>query len=553
MDGNSTPWTNLYPSHVDPEIENHPRRAETLVEAWEQRVRESPQQSMLRYFDLELDASRTDELANALAVMFRQRGVARGEHVGIQLQNVPQFALSMLALWKLGAVPLILNTMYGSHELTIILNDAQPVGLISSETTSDDLAGLTLDNATPWVLHTDDDDLATLGPGAAASSASTDPGLVRELVTHLGSTPEPVELTSDDPALLTYTSGTTGPPKGAVGTHTNLLSVGYGVQQWLDLQPGEGVLAVAPIFHITGAVATAATTLTVSRSVLVLVGRIHAQNMLTALREHRVKHILGSITVYNALLDSEDARYEDFTALKTVYSGGAPVPPATVEKFEQRFGHYIHNVYGMTETASAVIAVPLGQRAPVDPASGTLAIGVPLPGMNARVVDHDDRDVEQGSMGELILNGPQCTAEYLNRPEATADTIRDGWLHTGDVAVMDEAGWIYLVDRQKDQINVSGFKVWPREVEDIVYEHPAVKEVAVVGLPDSYSGERVVAFVSLKAGAGADPEDIRANVKGRLAAFKTPKEVIVLNDLPKTPTGKIPRRVLRDANPPAAS
>lgn len=557
MNGTATPWTNLYPPHVDPIIEHHPRRSATLAEAWSHRVTEEPDQLALRYFDYVFDVARTDELTDALAASFSERGVNRGDHVGIQLQNIPQFALCMLALWKLGAVPLILNTMYGARELANIFNDAQPVGLVSSEISSSDIAQLDLNDTSLWVLYTDDDDLAAVNYTSTYDvpelADSADPGLIRGLLPYLGSAPAPVELSGNDAALLTYTSGTTGPPKGAIGTHSNLLAVGYGVQQWLDLQPGDGVLAVAPIFHITGAVATAATALTVGRSVLVLVGRIRPDSMLTALRHDDVQHILGSITVYNALLDSDDATCEDFAGLKTVYSGGAPVPPATVEKFEQRFGHYIHNVYGMTETASAVIAVPLGQRAPMDSASGTLAIGVPLPGMYARVFDHDDHDVELGAMGELVLKGPQCTSEYLNRPAATADTIRDGWLHTGDVAVMDGEGWIYLVDRQKDQINVSGYKVWPREVEDVIYEYPAVKEAAVVALPDEYSGERVVAFVSLKSGSEVAPDEIRNHVKERIANFKVPKDVVVRDELPKTPTGKIQRRVLREENISASS
>lgn len=540
MNGIAHQWTALYPDHVDPDIDRYRLAASSVAAAWAQRVEEAPQQRAIRYFDLQQSVAQVDLITDALACCFAARNVGRGDRVGIQLQNVPQFAYCMVALWKLGAVPLILNTMYGAHELTTIIDDACPVGLVSSETTAQDLAAMSLQVHAPWVLATDDDDLAT----------HEDPdGLVAQLLGYEGQVPDPAviaDLRPQDPALLTYTSGTTGPPKGAVGTHGNLLSVAYGNQQWLNLHPGDVVLAVAPLFHITGAVATAVTALTVGRCELVFVGRIRADNVLMALREHGVQHVLGSITVYNTLLDNEDARREDFQNLLTVFSGGAPVPPATIAKFEERFGHYIHNIYGMTETASAVIGVPLGRRAPQDPSTGTLAIGVPLPGMEARIVGLDDADVAVGATGELVLRGPQCMLHYLNRPEATAETIRDGWLHTGDVGVTDDQGWIYLVDRQKDQINVSGYKVWPREVEDILYEHPAVNEAAVVGLPDERSGERVVAFVSVQAGASLDPELLRAHVRQRLAAFKVPKEIVVREDLPKTPTGKIQRRVLRD-------
>ncbi len=540
-------WVSLYPAHVDPDLERRLGATCTLVSEWRKRVAENPDAIAMRYFNESWTVSRVDELSDATASFFEEKGVKAGDKVGVQLQNVPQFAWCMVALWKLGAVPLILNTMYGTRELTTILSDARPVGLVTSEVDARVIDGLELPGHTPWVMTTDDDDLEALSSASSVCEADDGLGLGRAVAAHIGRTVSSFVPSPEHPALLTYTSGTTGPPKGAVGTHRNLLSVGLGVQQWLDLRPGDGVLAVAPLFHITGAVATAATALTVARADLIFVGRTRPAAMVEAIRQHDVRHLLGSITVYNALLDYEGLTRDDLAHLKTVYSGGAPVPPATVEKFEYRFGHYIHNIYGMTETASAVVAVPLGQRAPVDSSTGTLAIGVPLPGMDARVVDIEGKAVEPGVMGELVLKGPQCTAEYLNKPDDTAATIREGWLHTGDVAVMDLAGWIYLVDRQKDQINVSGYKVWPREVEDVIYEHPGVSEVAVVGLPDSYAGERVTAFVSLQSGAEVNAEDIGGLVKQRLARFKVPKDIYLIDELPKTPTGKIQRRVLRDA------
>lgn len=199
----------------------------------------------------------------------------------------------------------------------------------------------------------------------------------------------------------------------------------------------------------------------------------------------------------------------------------------------------------MTETSSAVIGVPLGERAPVHEETGSLSIGKPMLNVSARIVDDHGDNVPHGTPGELVVQGPSCIDHYLNNPEATASTIRDGWLHTGDIGVQDDQGWIYIVDRRKDQINVSGYKVWPREVEDALYEHPGVKEAAVVGVPDPYSGEKVIAFVSLQDGQEVDPTDLRADVRQKLAAFKAPKEVHVIDDLPKTPTGKIQRRVLR--------
>ncbi|WGH82950.1 class I adenylate-forming enzyme family protein [Auritidibacter ignavus] len=504
----------------------------TLTEIWHQRVVDEPRSIALTDHSTDYTVERTEELTNALGSYFQSRGVQPGQRVGIQLQNTPSFPLCMLALWKIGATPLILNTMYGQHELAGILQDSSAVGLVSSETTGAEIASWDLAGATPWVVSAD-------------GAEPTDPDLWQELDSFLGSTPSQQDITPNTSALLTYTSGTTGPPKGALATHRNLVAVATTVPQLIGQKPGEGVLAIAPIFHITGAVGCATATLTAGRGKLIVCGRTRTETVLDALRRGDVNHMVGSITVYNALLDSPEATKEDFTSLASAFTGGAPVPPATLRKFEDRFGHYIHNVYGMTETSSAVIGVPLGERAPVHEETGSLSIGKPMLNVSARIVDDHGDNVPHGTPGELVVQGPSCIDHYLNNPEATASTIRDGWLHTGDIGVQDDQGWIYIVDRRKDQINVSGYKVWPREVEDALYEHPGVKEAAVVGVPDPYSGEKVIAFVSLQDGQEVDPTDLRADVRQKLAAFKAPKEVHVIDDLPKTPTGKIQRRVLR--------
>jgi len=281
-----------------------------------------------------------------------------------------------------------------------------------------------------------------------------------------------------------------------------------------------------------------------------MTGRFRPEVAIDAFVEHGVTFTVGSITAFNAIHQVPHASREHFASMRSVYSGGAPIPPPTVERFRERFGVYIHNVWGMTETSSAVIAVPLGAQAPVDPASGTLSVGVPLPGLDVRVVNGSGEPVAPGEQGELVVRGPQVVPGYWQKPEVTAAAIPEGWLHTGDGAIMDEAGWVYLVDRIKDQINTSGYKVWPREVEDALYAHPAVHEAAVVGKPDDYRGEAVVAYVSLKAGASAGADELIAFTRERLAAYKCPREVHILDDLPKTQTGKIRRNVLRDQSLP---
>ena len=228
-------------------------------------------------------------------------------------------------------------------------------------------------------------------------------------------------------------------------------------------------------------------------------------------------------------------------------TGGAPVPPTVVAQFAERFGVLIHNTYGLTESNSPSHLTPPGRRGPVDPVSGALAIGLPIPNSVAKIVDAADpsRTLLPGETGELALQGPMMFSGYWQKPEATAQAFHHGFFLTGDVAVMDESGWFYIVDRKKDMIVASGFKVWPREVEDVLYEHPAVREAAVVGEPDEYRGETVRAVVALKEGHTATAAEIMEFCKQRMAAYKYPRQVDFVDELPKTATGKFLRRALR--------
>jgi long-chain acyl-CoA synthetase len=233
--------------------------------------------------------------------------------------------------------------------------------------------------------------------------------------------------------------------------------------------------------------------------------------------------------------------------MHTSFSGGAPVAQSVVERYERDFGVYIHNIYGLTESTSACIGVPLGTRAPVDEASGALAIGVPLPGTTVTVVGEDGHELPPGSVGELVVRGPSVGPGYWERPDETANAFRADGLHTGDVGLMDEQGWIFIVDRKKDLLVVSGYKVWPREVEDVLYLHPAVREAAVVGRPDDYQGESVQAFVALRSGEHVTVEELQEHCRKNLSAYKCPRTIEFLEDLPKTATGKILRRELKEA------
>ncbi|WP_128977745.1 class I adenylate-forming enzyme family protein [Streptomyces roseicoloratus] len=529
----------------------------SLVAAWKARVAKNPEGTALRFFDGALSAREVDEASDALAAAFEARGTGRGDRVGVYLQNVPQYTLVLLALWKLGATALGLNPMYRRRELRRIIEDSGAVGVVCADEDVHETLGTLAGSTVRWLVSTSALDYQSRDdPRVFATTRRHAPAPDGDLMALIGEfegrAPSPVETARDDVAFLTYTSGTTGPPKGAMNTHGNVLSVVATCASWMGVGDGDVVFAMAPLFHVTGAVVNAALSL-LTDTTLVLTGRFHPEVALEAFAEHGVTYTIGSITAYNAIYELPQAGPEHFASAKALYSGGAPIPPATVERFRERFGVYLHNGYGMTETTSAVIAVPPGSRAPVHLPSGTLSVGRPLPHVTARVVDLHGVPVPGGEQGELELSGPQVVPGYWGKPEATRRTMPEGRLRTGDVAVIDEQGWVYLVDRLKDQINVSGYKVWPREVEDALYEHPAVLEAAVVGQPDAYRGETVVAYVSLKAGLNATAEELIAFARDRLAAYKCPRAIHFLTDLPKTQSGKIRRAELRggDGSGPA--
>lgn len=501
----------------------------SLAAAWRARVRADPGRVALSHRGRRWTAAELDADATALAAALAGRGVGPGDRVALHLQNVPAFPLALLALWRLGAVGVLANPMYRDRELHHLLADSGAVGVIASTTDLDALGEAAAGTDVDWWLGVADED-PTLGD------------VVGE---HVGALVAEHESALHDVALLTYTSGTTGPPKGAMNTHGNVLATVERYAAWIELTEDDVVYAAAPLFHITGAVASAALALA-GGATLALSGRFDPADAVRTIEAEAATFTIASITAFHAIEQVEWAERRHLESLRAAYTGGAPVPQASLDRFRERFGIAIHNAYGMTESTSAVIAVPLGVAAPVDPASGAVAIGRALPGVVVEVVTDAGSPAAPGEPGELVLSGSQVVPGYWRNPEATARTMPEGRLHTGDVVVADADGWIYLVDRLKDQINVSGYKVWPREVEDVLYEHPAVHEAAVVGRPDDYRGEAVVAHVVLAAGRQATPEALIAHARARLAAYKAPREVHLVAELPKTATGKIRRDDLRE-------
>ncbi|MBW1787759.1 MAG: AMP-binding protein [Deltaproteobacteria bacterium] len=550
------PWTQFYPEWLPRDLEIPDCTALDDFEASAARRGESP---AVYYFDWPISYGELDRFASGLAAAFADLGVSKGDRILVDLQNVPQFPAATYAAWKVGAVVVPVNPMYREKELAYFCNDSGAKVLV----TLDEIAsGLDLsflaDTSVQTTITTSPLDFLPQGeeppPLLKACKKTAVPGTLDmlELVEKFkGKSVSDPALRPEDVAFLTYTSGTTGPPKGAMNTHGNIAFSARVYQAALRMTDDDVVLGVAPLFHVTGEVAHLAIAALVGIP-MVLYYRFDPAESLRLIERWRVTMTVASITVYIALMNHPDIQKWDLSSFMKAYSGGAPVSSAIVDRFKELTGLYIYNVYGMTETNSPSHLVPLGLKAPVDTESGALSVGLPVPNAVIKIMDLEDgdRELPAGEVGEIVDFGPMVVPGYWEKPEETKHAIRDGWMYTGDVGKMDGDGWFYVVDRKKDMIVASGYKVWPRDVEDVIYQHPAVRETAVVGVPDDYRGETVKAFVALREGDGdtTTPKEIIEFCKARMAAYKYPRQVEIVPEIPKTLTGKFLRRTLREKN-----
>jgi long-chain acyl-CoA synthetase len=509
------------------------------------------------YFHRAISYAEVDRWSDSLARALQDLGLKPGDRVIFLMQNLPQFVIAQYAVWKAGGIVVPLNPMYKEKELDYYFQDSGARALIALSSpyemsgrnivrerkmeiviTTSGLEFLTPDEPVPRMLQEEKD---LRFPEAL--------DFMELLKKYEGKVPDPAELSNRQAAYFTYTSGTTGPPKGALNTHRNIAFNAKFYTTFLRLASPDVIFGVAPLFHVTGQVAHMAAA-AYAGIPLILSFRFDPEEALKLIERWKATMTLGATTVYISLMNHPNFRKEAFSSMTKVYTGGAPVPPAVVKSFEKSCGAYIHNAYGLTETNSPSHFTPLGMRAPIDPETGALSVGIPVCNSLSKIMDLETgkEELPPGEIGEIVVQGPMVVPGYWNKPEESAHAIRDGWLYTGDVGKMDEQGWFYVVDRKKDLINVSGFKVWPRDVEDVLYQHQAVREVAVIGVPDPYRGETVKAFVALKEEFKdrVTPAELIDFCKSRMAAYKYPRVVEITPEIPKTTTGKFLRRVLRD-------
>jgi long-chain acyl-CoA synthetase len=490
----------------------------------------APDRPLIHFADRSFSYAQVDEVSGRVATSLRRLGLRPGQKVAVHLPNVPQFLFIYFGILKAGLVMVPLNPLLRAPEITYHLENSDSVLLV----TFDAFAGQALDGA------------AALGGLPTYVVTSPGSGGPPEGTRHFDElyraedTREIEPTNPDDTALLLYTSGTTGRPKGAELTHFQLFMACTVGGETFGYTPDDVSLVVLPLFHVFGLSSTLNVTIRFGGAA-VLVPRFETGAVLDAMQRHRCTVFCGVPTMYGALLQAGDGG-RDLSALRVGVSGAASIPGEVIRGFEKAFpGVVILEGYGLSETAALAT---FNQSAEV---RRVLSIGRPMWGVEIRIVDNEGRELPPGPehVGEIVIRGHNVMKGYYKNPEATAEAIRDGWFHTGDLAYRDPDGFLFIVDRKKDLVIRGGFNVYPREVEEVLYQHHAVAEAAVVGRPDERLGEEVVAYVSAKPSAQVVPDELIVFCRERLAAYKYPREVHVLDDLPKNATGKILKIELR--------
>jgi long-chain acyl-CoA synthetase len=487
-----------------------------------QTVSRCPDRPAVRLDDTVLTYADLDDRTARVAGWLRERGIGPGGRVGIMLPNVVAFPLLYYGVLRAGGTVVPMNPLLKSREVRHYLGDS----------------GARL----VFAWHTAEAEVRAGADAVGAESVVVVDAAAEEVV-EWPSAPEVAERADADTAVILYTSGTTGTPKGAELTHANMrANAAVTASSLLNLQPDDVIMGCLPMFHSFGQTCSLNTAVLVGASIT-LIPRFDPVTALKVVERDRVTVFEGVPTMYTAMLHA-GAGVADTSTLRLCVSGGAALPVEVLKGFTATFGAQILEGYGLSETSPVASFNRLGNARPG-------SIGYPVDGVEMRVVDDDGNDVATGAVGEIAIRGHNVMKGYWNRPEATAEAVRNGWFHTGDMARTDDDGFYYIVDRKKDLIIRGGFNVYPREVEEVLYEHPAVLEAAVVALPHPTHGEEVGAAVALRPGQEATPEQLRQYVKERVAAYKYPRHVWLVDELPKGPTGKILKRQITPPEEPS--
>ncbi|MDQ4071708.1 MAG: long-chain fatty acid--CoA ligase [Actinomycetota bacterium] len=469
----------------------------------------------LKLDDNEVSYEMLDEGSKRLAGVLEERGFERGDRVGIMLPNVPYFAVIYYGVLRAGGVVVPMNPLLKGREVEFYLSDPGAKILFA------------------WHGFAE---AAEQGADAAgAELILVDPGEFEELVGKADPVEEMADVGADDTAVILYTSGTTGQPKGAELTHSNLKTNTEITRSLFELGDDAITLGALPLFHSFGQ--TCALNATIAGGgTLTLIPRFDPAKALEIIERDRVTIFEGVPTMYAAMLNLDSRDDYDTSSLRVCASGGAAMPGEVLRGFEEAFDCKVLEGYGLSETS------PVASFNHPDRERKIGSIGTPIEGVEMKVVDDDGEEVDQGEVGEIIIKGHNVMKGYWDREDATKESVKDGWFYTGDVAKVDDEGYFFIVDRKKELIIRGGYNVYPREVEELLYEHPSVLEAAVIGVEDPRMGEEVGAAVVVKEGEELSEEDVKSHVKRAVASYKYPRKVWFVDELPKGPTGKILKR-----------
>jgi long-chain acyl-CoA synthetase len=513
-----------------------------LAEHLERRAREAPEHPAILFEGRTIGYRELDADASRLAHALRAHGVAAGDRVALYLPNVPEFAVAYYAAQKLGAITVSINAIFKAAEVEYLVNDSGAVVLF----TSAELAGNVPAERCPALRHlvTCDAPAAAgqggAGPGAGSPPASSRAAAGATLADWLASRPErfePVDRRSEDPAALLYSSGTTGFPKGVTLTQHNIATNVDTAAKASGYRPEDRLALFLPLFHVygqnyimNGAVRAGAT--------MSMFRRFVPDQVLDAVQRDRITMFFGVPTIFIGLLSMDLSKW-DLSSIRYEMSAASTMPEEISRRWTERFGRRVYEGYGLTECSPFAC-----YNDAVEHRFGS--VGRAVEGFTLAIFDEHDREVTRGTWGEIVIRGPGVMQGYWNRPEETAAALRGGWLHSGDIGRMDDDGYVYIVDRVKDMVNVAGFKVWPAEVEQYLYRMPQIHECAVYGIPDDVKGEQVAVAVVPKPGSGLTAEQVIGFCRDNIAAYKVPARVDVVAELPKSATGKLLKRVLRE-------
>jgi len=488
-----------------------------------------PAVTAVRLGELELTYGELDDRSARLAAVLRERGLQQGDRVGVMLPNVLEFPISYYGVLRAGGVVVPMNVLLKRREIAFYLEDSGAKLLLA------------------W--HGFGDEARAGAEEAGAELIEVEPQSFAELLGSHEPDADVAETEEGDTAVILYTSGTTGKPKGAELTHFNLhRNAQIASETTCEVKRGDIALGALPLFHSFGQTVSMNASLRVGAT-LTLLPKFDPGEALEIMQRDGVTHFYGVPTMYGALLHHPGREDSDTSALRICITGGASMPVEVLRGFEEAFECELLEGYGLSETSPVASTNHPGR--PRKPGS----IGTPLREVEMKVVDEDDEEVAQGEVGEIVIRGHNVMKGYWQRPDATEEAMRGGWFHSGDMARVDEDGYFFIVDRKKDLIIRGGYNVYPREVEEVLYEHPKIREAAVLGVPHDQWGEEIGAAVVLHEGEELSQEEVSDYVKERIAAYKYPRLVWFIDDLPKGPTGKILKREIEVPSPaePGAS